>query len=171
MSRAPTRSTRSPSRRRILLVEDHQDMREAVTELLETDDRLEVWAAAGSAEDALGSLRDGLPDLAVIDLDLPGMDGLELAAELHRRAPRLPMLILSSHSPLRYEEAAREAGARRFLAKERAAHELVGTVRDLLRLPAEADCRSARPGRPAPSRRPEARGVVHAARFGEPGGR
>lgn len=134
MSHAPTDSRPSPASRRILLVEDYRDMREALAELIETDDQLQVQGAFETAEEALDRLEDGVPDLAVIDLDLPGMDGLELAAELRRRAPRLPVVILSSHSPLRYEEAARRAGARCYLAKDRAAFELVDTVLSLIHI-------------------------------------
>jgi DNA-binding NarL/FixJ family response regulator len=153
---------------RVLLVEDHQAMREAVAELLETDDRLRVWAATESAEDALGLLdRDlperaaaGDPDIAVVDLDLPGMNGLELTGELHDRYPDLPVVILSSHTAEQCEEEALAAGALTYLPKERAAAELVDLVHTVLDQPS-AQRRSARGGllaahhdREAPKLRP-----------------
>lgn len=138
---------------RVLLVEDHQAMREAVAELLETDERLRVWAATESAEDALVLLdRDlperaagGAPDIAVVDLDLPGMNGLELTGELHDRYPDLPVVILSSHTAEQCEEAALDAGALTFLPKERAAAELVDLVHTVLDQPS-ARRRSGRGG-------------------------
>lgn len=124
-----------PQPRRILLVEDHPAMREAVTELLETDDELDVLAAVESAEDALELLESRGPvDLAVVDLNLPGMHGLELVAELDRRA-HIPVIVLSSHSSERYGPVAIDAGARAYVEKIRTAAELIDTVRQVLDLP------------------------------------
>lgn len=170
MRRHQTLSACGAERRRILLVEDHEAMRVAVAELIETDRRLAVWAATGSAEEALERLETGWPDLAVVDLDLPGMQGLELVAELHRRSPELPVLVLSSHPADRYETAALDAGALGYLPKERAAFELVELVDELLGLPSGSGpvpgprpppSRDRRPARPhlveVPPHRPAAR--------------
>ena len=144
MRRSKSLSALGFAPRRVLLVEDHDAMRSAVAELLETDERLAVWGAAESAEDALELIDgvpagatngDGLPDIAVIDLDLPGMNGLELTEELHRRDPDLPVVVLSSHPADQYEEEALDAGARTYLPKERAAAELVDLVHAVLDLP------------------------------------
>lgn len=130
-------------RRRILLVEDHRAMREAVTELLQTDDELDVLAAVESAEEALELIAAHQPvDLAVVDLNLPGMHGLQLVAELDRRA-HIPVIVLSSHSSERYGPVALDAGARAYVEKIRTAAELIGTVRQVLDLPGNghAACR------------------------------
>lgn len=122
-------------RRRILLVEDHPAMRDAVTELLETDDQLDVLAAVESAEEALELIETRKPiDLAVVDLNLPGMHGLQLVAELDRRA-HIPVIVLSSHSSERYGPVALDAGARAYVEKIRTAAELITTVRHVLDLP------------------------------------
>lgn len=144
MSRSKSLSALGFAPRRVLLVEDHDAMRSAVAELLETDERLTVWGSSESAEDALELMDadpagdangDGLPDIAVVDLDLPGMNGLGLTEELHRRSPDLPVVVLSSHPADQYEEEALEAGARTYLPKERAAAELVDLVHAVLDLP------------------------------------
>lgn len=122
-------------RRRILLVEDHPAMREAVTELLETDDQLDVLAAVESAEEALDLIRSRGPvDLAVVDLNLPGMHGLQLVSELDRHA-HIPVVVLSSHSSERYGPVALDAGARAYVEKIRTAAELIETVHQVLDLP------------------------------------
>jgi DNA-binding NarL/FixJ family response regulator len=151
MSRSKPLSALGFAPRSVLLVEDHEAMRDAVAELLETDERLSIWGAAGTAEDALELLDEdrspsanGGPDVAVIDLDLPGMNGLELTGELLRRTPDLPVVVLSSHPADDYEEEALDAGARTYLAKERAAAELVELIHAVLDLP---------PGRGRPARR------------------
>lgn len=121
--------------RHILLVEDHGPMREAVAELLEADDQLDVLAAVETAEEALELLGRERPDLAVVDLNLPGMHGLELVAELERRVPGVPVIVLSSHSSERYGPVARDAGARAYIEKIRTTTDLVKTVRAILELP------------------------------------
>lgn len=139
MHRNATAAMKLPHPHRILLVEDHRAMREAVAELLQADDQLDVLAAVESAEEALeliGSHGHGLPvDLAVVDLNLPGMHGLQLVAELDRRA-HIPVVVLSSHSSDRYGPVARDAGARAYVEKIRAASDLIETVRQVLELPA-----------------------------------
>lgn len=119
---------------RILLVEDQQAMRDAVAELLETDARLNVCGSVESGEDALDTLEDGAPDLAVIDLDLPGMNGFELMSCLRNRAPGVPVVVLSSHTAARFEGPTLQAGARAYVPKDRAAYDLMGTVRHVLGL-------------------------------------
>lgn len=109
-------------------------MRNAVTELLETDGRLNVCDAVESGEDALATLEDGAPDLAVIDLDLPGMNGFELISCLHSRVPGVPVVVLSSHAAARFEGPTLQAGARAYVPKDRAADDLMGTVRRVLGL-------------------------------------
>jgi DNA-binding NarL/FixJ family response regulator len=138
--------------RHVLLVEDQEAMRMAVAELLETDDRLSVWGSAGSAEDALELLEDGLPDIALVDLDLPGMNGLELTAEIRRLNPGLPVLVLSSHPVAGYEEAALDAGATTYLPKERAAAELLDMIHAVLDLPPSQRHRPRRAPAPAARR-------------------
>ena len=121
--------------RHILLVEDHGPMRQAVAELIEADEQLDVLAAVETAEEALELLGKERADLAVVDLNLPGMHGLELVAELERRFPSVPVIVLSSHSSERYGPVARDAGARAYIEKIRTTTDLVKTVRAILELP------------------------------------
>lgn len=121
--------------RHILLVEDHEAMRQAVAELIEADDHLDVMAAVETAEEALELLGSERPDLAVVDLNLPGMHGLELVAELERRAPGVPVVVLSSHSSERYAPVALDAGAKAYIEKIRTTTDLVKTVRAVLDMP------------------------------------
>lgn len=121
--------------RHILLVEDHGPMRQAVAELLEADEELDVLAAVETAEEALELLGKERPDLAVVDLNLPGMHGLELVAELERRVPGVPVVVLSSHSSERFGPVALDAGARAYIEKIRTTTDLVKTVRAILDLP------------------------------------
>ncbi len=122
----------APSLARVLLVEDHDALRDAFAELISADDELIVPVAVRSAEEALSRFREAAPDLAVVDISLPGMDGLELVRRLRRLEPELPVVVLSSHSVERWEAPALEAGARAYLVKSRAPRELIAVIRDAL---------------------------------------
>ena len=133
---------------RVLLVEDHPALRHAVAELISTDRALLVPVAARSAEEALARFREADPDLAVVDISLPGMDGLELIRRLRRLESELPIVVLSSHSVEGWEAPALEAGANAYLLKSRAPSDLLPVIRETLaevgsRLPAGAPGSSA----------------------------
>ncbi len=117
---------------RVLLVEDHAALRDAVAELISADADLYVPVAVQSAEEALARFREADPDLAVVDISLPGMDGIELIRRLRRLEPDLPIVVLSSHSVERWEGRALEAGARAYLIKSRAPRDLVAVIRETL---------------------------------------
>lgn len=136
--RATAHAHRAAPPRKILIVEDRESLRCAVEELIETDTELTVCAAEESAEDALAALEGGdalEPDLAVVDISLPGMNGLELTTRLSELRPRMPVLILSSHPPEIYERPALAAGARAYLAKSRTASDLLAAIHRLLENP------------------------------------
>ena len=118
---------------RILLVDDHPLLRQGLAMTLGAEPDLEIAAQASDAEEAL-DLYDGLaPDLAIVDISLPGMNGLELLKHLLARNPDLPVLIVSRHDEALYAERAVRAGARGYVSKLRAGDEIVGAVRRVLR--------------------------------------
>ncbi len=131
IARAPKPQDPTPPAR-VLLVEDHPAMREAVAELISADEALFVPVAARSAEEALDRFREAAPDLAVVDISLPGMDGLELIRHLRLLAGDLPIVVLSSHSVEDWEAPALEAGACAYLLKSRAPSDLVPVIRATL---------------------------------------
>lgn len=132
-----------PEARHILLVEDHPAMRDAVAELIESDDQLDVLAAVETAEEALELVRAQRPDLAVVDLNLPGMHGLELVSRLDQMMPDVPVVVLSSHASERFGPVALDAGARAYVEKIRTTSDLLRTVRSILHLPAAERARYA----------------------------
>ncbi|MGD2115908.1 MAG: response regulator transcription factor [Acidobacteriota bacterium] len=125
-----TQSRRSPTgdAKHVLVVDDHDAMRQALMELIETCDELRVSAAAASAEEAVEVLGRAHPDLVVADVELPGMSGIELTRLLHELRPDLPVLVLSSHPPGRFEQPALDAGACAYLVKREAARSLVPII-------------------------------------------
>jgi DNA-binding NarL/FixJ family response regulator len=118
--------------KKILLVDDHPLMRKGLALTLETEVDLTVAAQAASAEEALSLMDKTEPDLAVVDVSLPGMSGLELIKHLRAMKPDLSVLVVSRHDESLYAERAIRAGARGYLMKMEAADVIVKAVRHIL---------------------------------------
>lgn len=117
---------------RIFLVEDHPVMREGYAVLLDAEPDLEVVAEASSAEEAFEVSADLDYDLAVVDLSLPGTNGLELIKRLRSLDPDVKVLVVSAHDEALYAERAIRAGARGYLMKNETARQFVTAVRTVL---------------------------------------
>lgn len=115
----------------IFIVEDHPIMRESVRMLLERQSGMAVQGEAATAESALAALAQNLPDLVLIDVSLPGMNGIELAQTIHKQYPALPVMILSGHGEKNHVEQALMSGARGYVLKGNA-DELPGAIRQVL---------------------------------------
>jgi DNA-binding NarL/FixJ family response regulator len=114
---------------RILLVDDHAVLRAGLRLLLEREEGLEPVGEAGTAEDAIRALPRLQPDVVVIDIEMPGMGGLEGAVVIRERAPDARILFLSMHDQARDVRRAFEAGADGYLLKSAADEDLVRAVR------------------------------------------
>lgn len=116
----------------IMVVDDHPIVRQGLSALLAQQPDLRVSMEAGSAEDALEMLRKSVPHLALVDLTLSGMSGLELVRRLTSSFPQLPALVISMHDERIYAERALHAGARGYIMKQEASDALVSAVRQIL---------------------------------------
>src|SRR5258706_9627599 len=117
---------RQPTARvRVLLVDDEPMFLEALRALLETDSRVDVVASAGNGVDALALARSEQPDVALVDLALPGTDGIETTRRLIADTPQIQLVVISGLSDGSEAKAARDAGASRFLLKG-GLHEEIG---------------------------------------------
>ncbi len=114
---------------RIVVVEDHALVREGTTELLERESGCTVAGQAGSAEEALPLIRDLRPDVALVDVELPGMNGIALARAVAEQAPDTRVIILSAYDDYAYVIGALEAGVSGYLLKTSTARELGNAVR------------------------------------------
>ncbi len=123
----------SPPAVRLLLVDDHTIVREGLKRVLEGTG--EGWdiTEEGSGFQALDSLRRARYDLAIVDLSMPGMSGLELIRRVRIEFPPLPVLVLSMHAEEEYALRAFKAGANGYVTKDSAAEELVQAVHKVLR--------------------------------------
>lgn len=112
---------------RVLLVDDHAIVRAGLRGLLAGDGRMEVCEAADAAG-AMAAVRASRPDLIVLDINLPGIGGLDLLRRLLAEDDRLRVLMLSMHAEPIYATRAIEAGARGYLSKNAPPGELMAAI-------------------------------------------
>jgi two-component system invasion response regulator UvrY len=116
---------------RLLIVDDHAIVRSGIRRLLGEREDIHV-VEASSGEEAM-SLISGEPvDLIVLDLNLPGLGGLELLRRLTRMAPKTPILVFSQHAEAIYATKALEAGARGFVSKNAMPEEFLEAIDSVL---------------------------------------
>ncbi|MCQ8771219.1 response regulator transcription factor [Streptomyces telluris] len=118
-------------RRTVLVVEDDPGVRSTLDQLLRFEGYRVLLASDGL--EALGLLEQEGPDLAVVDVVMPGLDGLGLCRMLRRRGDRLPVLVLTARHEVGDRVAGLDAGADDYLAKPFATEELFARIRALLR--------------------------------------
>jgi DNA-binding NarL/FixJ family response regulator len=97
--------------------------------LLETDAAIDIVAEASDGQEALRLCETALPDVAILDVAMPKLNGIEVAARAHRQRPGLGVIVLSMHSDEAYVVRALSAGARGYLLKEATDDDLLPAVR------------------------------------------
>ncbi|GED87300.1 response regulator transcription factor [Streptomyces sp. 6-11-2] len=117
---------------RLLLAEDQQMMRGALALLLGMEDDMEVVAQVSAGDAIVDAALTHRPDVALLDIELPGMSGLDAAAELREQAPGCRVLILTTFGRPGYLRRAMEAGAGGFLVKDGPVEELAAAIRRVL---------------------------------------
>jgi two-component system response regulator DesR len=117
---------------RVLLAEDQGMMRGALALLLGLEDDIEVVGQVGSGDVVVETALRTAPDVAVLDIEMPGLDGLSAAAELRSAVPTCRVLIVTTFGRPGYLRRAMEAGARGFLVKDGPVDELAGAIRRVL---------------------------------------
>ena len=116
---------------RVVIAEDAVLLRAGVQRLL-ADEGIETVAAVDNGDDLIAAVTEHKPDLAIVDISLPGKTGLELIKDLRAQFPRLPVLVLSMHNELIYAERALRAGARGYVMKQEGGKILVHAIREVL---------------------------------------
>jgi len=117
------------SRIRILLADDHTVMRRGLRFLLESQPDLTVVAEASDGREAVQQAETAQPDVAVLDIAMPNLSGIEAAQRITAQAPKVAIVMLSMHSDEGYVLRALKAGARGYLLKDAAESDLIEAIR------------------------------------------
>lgn len=116
----------------VLVADDHPLIRSGLRHVLKQEPDFIEPGEAGDSDQLLEKLEERNWDLVVLDIAMPGRNGLEALSEIRKRRPALPVLILSMHSEEQYAIRAIKAGANGYLTKSNAATELVRAIRRIL---------------------------------------
>jgi two-component system response regulator DesR len=116
---------------RVLLAEDQAMIREALAALLSFEDDIEVVAQVGRGDEVIAAAGAARPDVALLDIEMPGMDGLAAAAALRRTNPETKIVILTTFGRPGYLRRAMESGVSGFVVKDSPADKLAQTIRQV----------------------------------------
>lgn len=116
----------------ILVVDDHTIFREGLKRIIDQETDMRVTAEAASAKEALESLQKDMPDLVVLDISMPGKDGIELLKDIRLHYEKLKVLMLSTHPEDRYAIRSIKAGAMGYISKEKSFSELATAIRKVI---------------------------------------
>lgn len=117
---------------RIFLVEDHPVFRDGLAKLLNAENDLTVCGEAGDAKHGLKAILKLKPDLAVVDLGLPGKSGLELIKEIRAKKLEIKLLVVSMFDEALYAQRVLRAGGDGYIMKQEDPHEIILAIRDVL---------------------------------------
>ena len=116
---------------KVLLADDHSIVRAGLRRIVEESGDMEVVAEADDGREAIQLVQSTEPDVAVIDISMPGLDGLEVISQLQTLQPKLPVLVLTMHEEGQYVVRAIQAGAMGYLTKQSAPEQLVTAIRKI----------------------------------------
>ncbi|MEX2574631.1 MAG: response regulator [Balneolaceae bacterium] len=128
-SETPSAEDSKPDKIKVLLVDDHKMMREGLRKIVEEQDDLMVVAEAADGEEALREAKKTSPDIVVMDVNMPVMDGIEATRTLLEQMPGVRVIGLSLHDHSKVIESMRNAGATAYLTKNEAFETLCATIR------------------------------------------
>ena len=117
---------------KVLLVDDHKIVREGLRALLEAESDFEVVGEAGDGREANDLVSKCRPDVVVMDISMPGLDGVEAARRIRAREPDVKVVALSVHGEKQFVSGMLRAGASGYLLKTEAADDLVQAIRTVL---------------------------------------
>ncbi len=117
---------------RVLLADDHSIVRAGLRRIIEESVDIEVIAEADDGRTAIQLARETKPDVAVIDISMPGLDGLEVISQLRNNMPAMPIIMLTMHEEEQYVVRAIEAGAMGYVTKRSAPEHIVKAIHQVM---------------------------------------
>lgn len=116
---------------RVLIAEDHKIVRDGLKRILAATTDMQVAGEAAGGDEALALVKSNQYDVALLDMSMPGLSGIDLIKRLKVEKPKLRILVLSMHGERQYAARALKAGASGYLNKDSAAELLVGAIRKI----------------------------------------
>ena len=113
---------------RVLLADDHAIVRKGLRALLDREPRIDVVDEAGDGRETLDKVKKHFPDVVVMDIGMPNMNGIEATRQIKKRFPDVRILILTMHASEEYVSAILEAGASGYVLKQAAPAELISAI-------------------------------------------
>jgi DNA-binding NarL/FixJ family response regulator len=117
------------ARIRVMVVDDHAIVRQGISDVLAADEDIEIVALAKGGEEAVSIVADLRPDVVLMDLSMPGMDGVETTRQAIAAAPGIRVVMLTSFAEPQHVNAALDAGAVGYLLKDAEGEEIVRAVK------------------------------------------
>ena len=127
----PPKTAAPAADKRIVIVDDHPLFRKGLEQLINSEDRLMICGEAGDASTAMTVIREKKPDLVIVDLSLPGANGIELIKNIRAEFHKLPVLTLSMHDESLYALRALRAGAQGYVMKQEALENVITAIREV----------------------------------------
>jgi len=118
---------------KILLVDDHAIMRDGIRALLSLHDDIEIVGEASEGKEAIDKAQEFAPDVIVMDIAMPGMDGLEATRRIRKRSPAAKVIVLTQYDNKEYVLSVIKAGAAGYVPKRALGSELVSAIRAVCR--------------------------------------
>src|SRR5947199_8528462 len=121
----------APGEKRLVIVDDHPLFRKGLEQLIHSDGAFAVCGEASNASEAMDVIRKLDPDLAIVDVSLPGANGIELIKNIRAEFPKLPILVLSMHDESLYALRALRAGAEGYVMKHEAMANVIQAIHEV----------------------------------------
>ena len=117
---------------KVMLADDHSIVRAGLRRIIEETEDIVVMSEASNGREAIRLAHENLPDVAIIDISMPDLDGLEVTDRLLSDYPHLPILVLTMYEEAQYAIKAIEVGAKGYLTKKSAPEQLVEAIRKVV---------------------------------------
>jgi two-component system, NarL family, nitrate/nitrite response regulator NarL len=125
---SPCERSESGMALRVLVVDDHESVRRGVCAILGSREDIELCGEASDGTEAVAKVRSLKPDLIVMDISMPVMDGISASREIRKVSPNTAIIVLSMHDSSQLMETARQLGLRGYVTKGQAASSLLQAV-------------------------------------------